>query len=160
MCLITITITFYVAVSAFKTPSELVRPPVCALQDLPSHIWQWSEEHKTYLLSAPTDILILVTDRSLHTLGRYTQGLSSGSLSMSRLLIILVFTHLSYLDIQLLTFPPPPFTQWRPSGVAVEQCQRWALIRGICQRVEAVTGGWWELGVYTVKTVGNLTSAH
>lgn len=54
-----------------------------------------------------------------------------------------------------------PLAQWRLSGVWVERCQCWALIWGICRRVEAVSGGWWELGeeVYAVKTVGNLTSA-
>ena len=41
---------------------------------------------------------------------------------------------------------PPPLTQWRLSAGEVEWCQRWALIRGICRRVEAVSGGWWELG--------------
>lgn len=157
MCLIT-TITFYVAVNP---PPPWACPTTCLCPAGPP-LWYMAVIWRAQNISAVSSywLLILMTDRSLHTFGRCTQGLSSGWLSMSRLLIVLLFTQLSSLDIQLLTFPPPPLTPWRLSGVAVEQCQRWALIRGICQRVEAVTGGWWELGVYAVKTVGNLTPAH
>lgn len=91
------------------------------------------------LLASPSTWQVFARLWQIHT------GLSSGSLStwVVRWSLCLHYSHLWTCSSWP---PPPPLTQWRLSGVGVERCQRWALIIGICRRVEAVTGGWWELG--------------
>lgn len=87
-----------------------------------------------------------MTDRSLHGFGRYAQASQvvycphESFVDHCAVYTTLIFGHAAP-DTHCL-----PLAHWRLSGVGVEWCQCWALIRGICRRVEAMSAGWWELG--------------
>lgn len=74
MGLIITTITFYRAASVIINLLWACRPPSFALLELLSDMWLWSEEGEAFPSSSPTGILILVTDSSLHSFGRYAQA--------------------------------------------------------------------------------------